>query len=308
MKPSIALIGPGKVGCAVAQRLLQADYSLQAVIGRDLQRAIDACRFIGCPETVAGTDLAQSAEAEIVLLAVPDDQIQELAKKLPTRPNHDTDQVLIHFSGLHTASIMRNTDAANLCLSIHPLLPFANRLLASQKLTGCPCALEGDEAAIPLGEELVSAFGGQPFCIGTDQKALYHAGACIASNFFVSLIATAADVLSMCHIDPETAASLLLPLVQASLDNVERLGTQQGLTGPIVRGDLGTVAAHIFALQESAPELLPLYQLLGTKTLELAEKSTRLPQQQAEQLHRLIDSATLAQSSASGENPSGEQS
>lgn len=289
MKPSIALIGPGKVGCAIAHRLHKAGYRLKAVVGRDRQQTLAGCHFIGCPDSVASTELRSAVEAEIILLAVPDDQIEALATTLQGLRNLSAEQTLVHFSGLHRAAIMRVAPSNLATLSIHPLLPFANRQLASERLTDCPCALEGDESAIALGEKLVNAFGGQPFRIKSADKALYHTSACIASNFLVTLLSTATTLLEECGIEPDQAINLLLPLVQASVDNLAQLGAEQGLTGPIVRGDSGTVAAHLAALKTSPTGLLPLYRLLGIKTVELAETSTRLSHQQAESLRQLIN-------------------
>ncbi len=296
MTMDIALIGPGKVGCAIARRLHQAGYPITAVIGRDLARTIDACNFIGCSEKIASTKLRSAGSANAVLLAVPDDQILELAITLQQQVSFSPAQTLIHFSGVHAAALMRSakTTAAN--LSIPPLLPFASRALASEKLTGCPCALEGDQTTLALGEELISAFDGQPFRIASSHKALYHASACIASNFLVSLLASATELLAECGIEQEHATQLLLPLVQASLDNVAQFGPQQGLTGPIVRGDTGTVDAHLVHLRKSAPHLLPLYQVLGCQTIELAQAASRLPQSQGDKLRQLLDANNTAES------------
>lgn len=284
MKPSVALIGPGKLGCAVARRLQVAGYPFAAVISRDLLRAEEACNFIGCASNIAGVQLQAATSAEIILLAVPDDQLELLATAVQTSAALSAGQTLIHFSGLHPAALMRNKSSAAQLLSIHPLLPFADRQLATEKLFGCPCTLEGDSAALPLGEQLIIDLGGTPFPIASDKKALYHASACIASNFLVTLLGTARDLLGRCGIEPEQAIPLLLPLVKASLENTEQLGPEAGLTGPIVRGDRGTVQQHLRALEKSAPELLPLYYLLGEKTLELAVKSGRLTVTQAKNL------------------------
>ncbi len=284
MKPSIALIGPGKLGCAIAHRLQAAGYPFSAIISRELSRAQEACAFIGCAPEVASDKLQAAGKAEIILLAVPDDQIEALAKALQSGSTLSAAQTLIHFSGLHPAALMRLGTSKARLLSIHPLLPFADRQLAAEKLSGCPCALEGETAALSLGKQLIAAIGATPFAIAGDQKALYHASACIASNFLVTLLGTARDLLSQCGIAPEQAIPLLLPLVQASLDNTAKLGPEAGLTGPIVRGDRGTVQQHLLALEKSAPELLPLYRLLGEKTLELAVKSGRLSREQAKDL------------------------
>ena len=284
MKPTVALIGPGKLGCAVARRLHDADYPFAAVISRDRLRAVEACNFIGSDATIASLKLQDAAKAKIILLAVPDDQIENQAKTLQTSVELSAEQTLIHFSGLHSAALMRLKSSAAQLLSIHPLLPFADRQLATTKLSGCPCALEGDSTALALGEELIAAIGGAPFAIASDKKALYHTSASIAANFLVTLLGTARDLLSQCGIDQEQAIPLLVPLVQASLDNTVQLGPEAGLTGPIVRGDRGTVQQHLQALEKSAPDFLPLYRLLGGKTVELAVNSGRLAPELAKQL------------------------
>jgi predicted short-subunit dehydrogenase-like oxidoreductase (DUF2520 family) len=284
MKPSVALIGPGKLGCAVARRLHNAGYPFAALISRDQLRAQEACNFIGCETTIASRNLPDAYKAKIILLAVPDDQIESLAKSLQTSVVLAADQTLIHFSGLHPAALMRMESSAVQLLSLHPLLPFADRQRATKNLSGCPCALEGDGTALALGEQLVTAIGGTPFAIASDKKALYHTSACIAANFLVTLLGAARDLLNQCGIDREQAIPLLLPLVQASLDNTAKLGPEAGLTGPIVRGDCGTVQQHLDALETSAPELMPLYRLLAEKTVELAVKSGRLTPGQAKNL------------------------
>lgn len=282
MKPGIALLGPGKLGCAVARRLQTAGYPFVAVISRDQRRAEQACDFIGCSSSCASNNPQAASKAGIILLTVPDDQIELQAKALQTCAALSTEQTLVHFSGLHPAALMRQKASAARLLSIHPLLPFADRQLATEKLSGCPCALEGDATALALGEQLIMDIGGTAFVITGVKKALYHASACIAANFLVTLLGIARDLLTQCAIAPEQAIPLLMPLVQASLDNTARMGPEAGLTGPIVRGDRGTVQQHLRALQESAPELLSLYRLLGEKTLELAVKSGRLSSEQAE--------------------------
>ncbi len=288
MKPGIALIGPGKLGCALTHLLSKASYPIAAVIGRDRQRASEACEFIGCSGKIAGSELSLAKKAEILLLAVPDDQISILAQQLHDQAIPTEATTLVHFSGLQPAGIMRTGQSATAVLSIHPLLPFADRQLAVAQLPGCPCAIEGDKGTEQLGLELVAAFDGRAFSIKSDKKALYHAAACIASNYFVTLVATATELLHDCGIEPKQTTRLLLPLLQTTLANIDQLGTEQGLTGPIVRGDAGTVTAHLKALENSAPRLLPVYRLLAEQTLQLAKTSGRLTAQQAESIAKSL--------------------
>ena len=288
MKPSVALIGPGKVGCAVCRLLLAAGYPPVAVIGRDLERAWEACRFIGGGEELAGTDLAAVAAADILLLAVPDDQLQPLAQRIQQQCKLTGGQVLVHFSGLHPAECLRHPEGAAQLLSLHPLLPFASRELAVARLPGCPCAIEGDALALPLAQQLVEAIGGRPFRVASEQKALYHASACLASNYLVTLLGTARDLLAACDIPESEALPLLQPLLQATLDNALSLGPEAGLTGPIVRGDAGTVNSHLRALEAASPATRRLYRLLGEQTLVLAKNSGRLSAEAAERLQALL--------------------
>lgn len=277
MKQSFTLIGPGRVGCAISKHLYQSGYPITAIIGRKRPRAVEACTYIGCSTDLAADRLTSDTAAQIILLAVPDDQIRSLALNLQGTVNLSKQTTLIHFSGLHPAEIMRHHSSPAAFLSLHPLLPFANRQKAFTSLNQCPCALESDNLqALALGQELVNAIGGQSFTLASDKKELYHTAACIASNYLVTLLAAARDLLLNCGIQADQAMPLLLPLVQASLDNVEDLGPEQGLTGPIVRGDMGTIADHIKALKNAAPELLPLYLQMGEMTASIAGQSGRL--------------------------------
>ena len=290
MKPEIALIGPGKVGCAVGRRLHLAGYPISAVIGRTQEQAADACRFIGCAPAAASNQLAAASKAKIILLTVKDDQISNLAKELHRLKKLSSDQTLIHFSGLKPASAMLSPSSETETISIHPLLPFADREIAIRALQNCPCAYEGSPARHHLAIELIAAFGGQAFPIEPEQKALYHASASIASNFLVTLLATSEELLKSCGIPTDQAIPLIMPLVRATLDNVEKVGTEQGLTGPIVRGDQSTITAHLTALQDASPQIDTLYRHLGIETVNLANKSGRLAVEYAKKLKEILAS------------------
>ena len=290
MKPAIALIGPGRVGCAITKKLYEAGYQLTAVVSRDRQRATEACKFIGCPTHLAAAELEAATPAEIILIAVPDDQIKPYSDQLQLLCEQQQSQVFIHFSGLHPAAIMEKGEAdGRILVSLHPLLPFADREKGYAALPQCPCAIESnDPCGKSLGEELVAAIGGIPFSIAANKKGLYHTAACISSNYIVTLIATARDLLVQCGIAEKQAIPLLLPLITATLDNVKEFGVEQGLTGPIVRGDSGTVSIHQQQLRDAAPEFLDLYRCLGKLTLKTGEKAGRLPPEQAMQIKTIL--------------------
>jgi predicted short-subunit dehydrogenase-like oxidoreductase (DUF2520 family) len=294
VKQSIALIGPGRVGCAVSKRLHLAGYPLTAIISRNRQQGEEACSYIGCDQSLVSDQLARSSTAKIILLAVPDDHIHNLASKLQDSCPLSEQTTLIHFSGLHSAEIMRQKTSPAKLLSLHPLLPFADRQKAFENLQLCPCAIEANSfQTLALARELVTAIGGYSFTLDRKVKPLYHAAASIASNYLVTLLATARDLLVSCGIEPEEAIPMLLPLVQTSLDNVKDLGPEQGLSGPIVRGDIGTISEHIKALEKGAPELLQLYLQMGKLTATMSQESGRLASEKATEIKNLMDSHEL---------------
>jgi len=294
VKQSIALIGPGRVGCAVSKRLHLAGYPITAIISRNCQRAEDARLYIGCNQAQISEQLTATATAGIILLAVPDDHIESTASKLQDSYHLSEQTTLIHFSGLHSAEIMRQKSSPVMLLSLHPLLPFADREIAFANLRLCPCAIEANTPqALALAEELVTAIGGSPFTLDRQKKPLYHAAASIASNYLVTLLAVARDLLISCGIERDKAIPTLLPLIQTSLDNVKDLGPEQGLSGPIVRGDIGTISGHLKALENGAPELLQLYLLMGRLTVSISQESGRLAPERAEEIKNLIDSYKL---------------
>ncbi|MDT8419153.1 MAG: DUF2520 domain-containing protein [Desulfuromonadales bacterium] len=288
MKPRIVLIGPGRVGAAVAKRLHRAGYPLEALISRDRIRAEEAAQFIGCDPDVATSDLARVRAGEIILMSIPDDQIEPMAKHLQETIGLAKKTTLVHFSGLKQASCMFLQGYETGLLSIHPLLSFADREMAAERLTGCPCALEGDAALLPLAEELATAMGGCPFPLPSEAKTIYHAAACVTSNYLVTLSARARDLLSYCGFDEHQAMELLRPLLRATCDNLDRLPPEKALTGPIVRGDTGTVTKHLTAMLSSTPEFLDLYCCMGEQTIDLATASGRLNKDQALKLKQLF--------------------
>ena len=288
MTPRIALIGPGRVGCAVAKHLYGAGFDFSAIVSRERHRAVSAAAYIGCSRLTAAEDPLAAAQADIVLLGVPDDQVRDTAVQYQQLVDCHDNKILIHFSGLLTAETMRYRSSQAKLLSLHPLFPFASRQQAYENLTHCPCALEGDSEAITVGRELLTAFAGQAFLVPSEKKPLYHAAASMASNYLVTLLACARDLMADCGIEAGKALELLLPLVQASVDNVKQLSPEQGLTGPIVRGDAGTVAAHLAGLKNSEEPLYAIYLELGRKTLELAIQSGRLDTDRARALETLL--------------------
>lgn len=260
-----------------------------AVIGRDPARAEEAADFIGAAGR-GSTCLGDACDSDLVLLAVPDNALGTIARQLAETQRLHPQAVLIHFSGIHPASILRDQgDSSRFgALSIHPLQSFADPERGYRALDGVPCAIEGDEHLLALAQNIAQDLGGVAFTLKSDQKALYHAAACIASNYLVTLVDAAEKVLGACNFSADEARRLLGPLLQTTARNIAETGATAALTGPIARGDTRTVHRHLQDLDAKLPEQARLYRLLGQLTVDVAKQKGTLSATAAQELEREI--------------------
>jgi len=287
VSPIFALVGPGRVGQAVSRLLVEAGWELQALVGRDLQRSRQAARFVGCPET-AYTELQRAATSPVILLATPDDSLAEVARQLRAcGPAPGT--LLVHFSGFHRARVLlQEGDDTLRALAIHPLQTFASPSAGVANLPGSPCSLEGDEGAMAVGEDLVRALGATPFRIRGEQKALYHAAACVLSNHLVANTRVACEILAACGVPASQTFELLMPLFEGTCRNLLDLGPEQALTGPVSRGDIETVRAHLEALESLPSGLQEAYRTLARQAARIGRERGTLSPDKARELDRLL--------------------
>ena len=185
-------------------------------------------------------------------------------------------QIVVHMSGAQSSEILdRAKDFGAKVLSVHPLQAFASFEMAVQNLPGSVFSIEGDKDAYDAAVCIVETLGGEYFFIDRSAKPLYHAGACVVSNYLVTLIDLGVKLLESTGIPKSLATKALLPLINGTIRYVENIGIPKALTGPIARGDLSTIVKHLDCLEEMAPELLQLYSWLGIQTAEIAlEKGT----------------------------------
>ncbi|MBI4612715.1 MAG: DUF2520 domain-containing protein [Planctomycetes bacterium] len=288
MKPDVAIIGPGRVGQTLGRLLFQAGYPVVAVSGLREESARAAVAFIGSGQVLPAIPAAESAE--LILVTTPDRAIPYVEAALVysrLRPG----AVVAHTSGLLSSRVLeyvRNGPGHPAIASAHPLQSFARPEEAVERLAGVTWALEGDERALAVLEQVVLDLGGRPVRISTDGKPLYHAAASVASNFLVALLGAAVRLGESAGLPREEVVPALLPLVQGTLANVARLGPVEALTGPIARGDVSTVAAHLGAIRASLPDLEPLYLAMGRETLSVARRKASFPHEAAPELERLL--------------------
>ncbi|MGW0802197.1 Rossmann-like and DUF2520 domain-containing protein [Nonomuraea sp. NPDC002799] len=276
---TVGVLGSGKVGSALGAALAQAGHRIVAASGvSDDSRRWAAERLRVTP---ARPDEVVSA-AELILLTVPDDALPDLVNGLATTGADLQGKLLVHTSGAYGLSVLDPAAKAGaLPLALHPVMTFTGRDDDLNKLTGISYGVTSPEGLRPIAEALVIEMGGEPVWIAEADRALYHAALAGAANHMVTLIAESSDLLG--RIGVEHPGRMLGPLLGAALDNVLRLGIA-GLTGPVVRGDAGTVRKHVDALILAAPEAADAYIALARLTADRALAAGLLKPEEAERL------------------------
>lgn len=288
----VGFIGAGKVGTALASLLHARGIEIGGVSGRTLRTgragASEAHFDAQTIKSKHDTILASS----IVFLTVPDDAIGRLCREVADKGGWRKGQGVVHCSGALSSDILQPArDMGALTASFHPLQAFASLDAALTNLPGSTFALEGDEKLVAHLDKLVDMLGGTSLHLRAEDKILYHAAAAIASNYTVTLAALAAELLVREGVasDANTALHYLMPLLRGTIENLGNVGLPDALTGPIARGDVGTVSRHLEALEQCAPEMAHVYRHLARLTLPLAIEKGGLDQRTARQLETLVD-------------------
>ncbi len=284
----IAVIGAGKVGTAVGYLLRSSGYRIVAVADRDPAAAEKSLPYTG---GVAFTLPAEAARlANIILLTPPDDEIAGLCTLLSQGGAIEKGDKVVHMSGAGGLDLLESARRAGaLVASIHPIQSFADIEGAIENLPGSTFGVTAEPDLAAWSEELVRILGGIPFSVSEADKPLYHAAACMASNYFTTLMHTVESIYASFGLTREEARQSFWPLVRGTVKNIERQGTIQALTGPIARGDSGTIHSHLRALREKLPQFLPLYKELGVLTVDVGLKKQTLSPERAEAIKRLLE-------------------
>lgn len=283
----IAIIGVGNVGKVFGCALSKKGYRIASAFSRSEKNRKLAADLLGCP--VYSEPEKAASEADVVLLTTPDRVIEEVCESIAAKKGFQKGQVVLHTSGAHSSNILiaaRNAGA--FVLSFHPLQTFPELKAGLRSLPGTFFAVEGDEKALPLARELVDAMEGKMLTIPTEMKPLYHAAACVACNYLVSLMDVALRMYKVMGISPQKAFEALSPLIFSTIGNIKALGPEKALTGPVSRGDSSTISSHIDIMNRLSPELLPLYRSLGLYTVDLALKKGTLDKEGEEKIKNLL--------------------
>jgi len=281
----LGFIGAGTVGTAIATRLSGKGYPVVAVYSRSRTSAERLAQAVGgCSIFDSGQDVADTAE--LVFITTPDDAIASVASALKWRAG----QSVVHCSGADsTASLEPARKPGAQVGVIHPLQTFASVAQAIENIPGSTFALEAEEPLLTTLKEIATALEGHWIELKASDKVVYHAAAVIACNYLVTLVKLATDLWQTFNVPTGEATRALLPLLRGTIHNLETVGIPQCLTGPLARGDTGTIKKHLEALEKSAPAVLSTYRELGLQTIPVALAKGKINQEQAEELKALLE-------------------
>ncbi len=283
-RPTVGFIGAGTVGTALASTLSDHGYPVVAVSSRSRASADRLSAMVnGCTAMNNGQEVAEAAE--LVFVTTPDDAIAGVVAGIVWHSG----QSVVHCSGADSVDSLEPADRMGaLTGCFHPLQTFADVTQAIDNIAGSTFALEAGEPLLGSLKEIAAALGGDAIELGAGDKVVYHAAAVIACNYLVTLVKMATDLWETFGVEPERATRALVPLLRGTIANIERVGLPDCLTGPIARGDTGTVAKHLEALGETSPDLAATYRDLGRQTIPIAVTKGNIDHQQAEELLDLL--------------------
>ncbi|MFE0183849.1 Rossmann-like and DUF2520 domain-containing protein [Streptomyces olivaceus] len=298
---TVGVVGAGRVGPALAASLQLAGHRPVAVSGvSDASRRRAAALL---PDVPLMTPAEVLGRAELVLLTVPDDALPGLVSGLAETGAVRPGQLIVHTSGRYGARVLHPAlRAGALPLALHPAMTFTGTPVDVQRLAGCSFGVTAPEELRLAAEALVIEMGGEPEWIAEDRRPLYHAALALGSNHLVTLVAQSMELLRASGVSAPDR--MLGPLLGASLDNALRSG-DAALTGPVARGDAGTVAAHVAELREHAPQAVAGYLAMARTTADRALAHGLLKPELAEDLLGVLAEEATATGGTSGARGTG---
>jgi predicted short-subunit dehydrogenase-like oxidoreductase (DUF2520 family) len=281
---NIGFIGAGIVGTALAVRLKEMGYPVVAVASRTQDSAKRLAERLGDCQ-ICDTGQAVADMAELIFITTPDDVIALVVEEIGWHP----EQRVVHCSGADSLDILEPAAKARAQVGgFHPLQTFASVDYAIENLPGSTFALEAEEPLLSELKELAIILEGHWVELKAGDKVLYHAAAVFACNYMITLVNLAVDLWQIIGVPAPEATRALLPLLRGTINNLDNVGLPYCLTGPIARGDLGTIRKHLQALDSRAPALLPPYRELGLQTIPIAQAKGKIEEEKARELQELL--------------------
>ena len=283
----IGVIGTGVVGSAIAILLQDKGHQVTGLYSKTGISAASLAERLGCSAFADPVGLL--GFAEVIFITTPDRELDHMASLLAGSGMVRGKHRFFHMSGALPAEVLTPLrEQGGVICSLHPLQSFAGIQQALVNLPGSFFAVQGDASAMEIAYRIISDLDGEPFTIQGEDKPLYHLGAVIASNYLVTLMHYALSILGSIGIPEDKAIAALLPLIRGTLSNIEELGPVKSLTGPVARGDSGTVGGHLKAVSKLNYSYTDLYKTLGRYTVEIALEKGSIDETQRNRLLKLF--------------------
>ena len=282
--PRSAIVGTGPVSRALTRAYALGGGRVDLIVSRCADRGAEVARRLGA--TRGSSDLADALSADVVLVAVPDRALAEVATRVAAHPAANS-VLFLHTSGALPGDVLRV--GRHRAGSLHPLQSFPDGCDDAQlaaRMTGTHWFHEGDGAQ--EAGAIVTILGGTLHRLAPGAKALYHAGAAVLSNHTVALFDSALELFAAAGVPREEAHAPLAALLAGTSANLAALGVPAALTGPIARGDVDTVRRHLDAIARDAPVLRPSYVEMARRTLVVARAKGSITEDAADELERLL--------------------
>jgi predicted short-subunit dehydrogenase-like oxidoreductase (DUF2520 family) len=285
----IGVVGAGRVGAVVSAALRRAGHEIVAAAGESAASRERIAALLPGVRGAKPTDVARACD--LLLLTVPDDMLENVITQLVGAGAIRPGQVVCHTSGRHGLAVLASATAVGARpIAMHPAMTFTGTELDLERLTGCVFGITAGDAEREYAESLVADLGGVAMFVPEDKRTLYHAGLAHGANHLVTLVSQAMELLAASG--AEDPAATLRPLLGAALDNALAHG-DAALTGPIVRGDVNTVQAHLRDIEENAPATVPSYVAMAKATADRAVLDGRLLPIRAGRIVALLDDALV---------------
>ncbi len=301
-KIKACVIGAGRagttIGCVLAMNR-KKDLKIVAFSSRSkdsLNRAKTILGEIAGEILFTRNNIEAAAAANCVLICTPDDKIKSISEEIFRSGSIDSSKyTAIHFSGSRSLKALDSAKAAGaMTASVHPLKSFASIPEAIKTIPGTFFGVTStDDQSMRLAERIVEDLHGIVIKVDDKKKPLYHAAACIASNYLVTLINYAVFMNKVAGIKPEDSLKGLMSLIEGTLENIKKMGTKKSLTGPVARGDNGTIEEHIKNMEKYLNrEDTALYRLMGLETAKIAKHNQWIDDKAAISLENILKDKT----------------
>ncbi|TYP95374.1 putative oxidoreductase, contains short-chain dehydrogenase (SDR) and DUF2520 domains [Fodinibius salinus] len=285
--PDTTVIGTGRLGSALVRAFYDKDISIKSVFNRTVEKARGLSNKFEI-SIVSTFPSSVNELGKLVFLTVADQAIEDTAQQLAELGSDFSNHIIVHCSGNQSAEVLKPLkEKGAVIASFHPLQTFTGES-AEGRLEGISFSLQGDNDAFNALKDVAQKLDAETLEVTPQQKSDLHAAAVLASNYLTALLDASVQTASLSGLSKIQAKKALMPLIQTAVQNIDEGSFEGALTGPIQRGDIGTVKQHL-ELLEGHSELVDLYITMGKRTVNLAERSGSLKETKANKLRKMFN-------------------